>query len=185
MLSVEGGRSFTSISHCDIWILILLYNIYESHSHQLKARWTFQLTFDSMVNLHYGIMWLLPFPTRVSFSTLPIQIVWQWLSSSLVSRLPRSAPEKQGESLENLINMPCDRACMVWCVVLTLCCDVSNLYTFSLVIRTPDPDLVLQARPTSAREGSIWWTAYASLVPVRCTARCSILSHDALHYLFQ
>ena len=151
----------------------------------LKVRWTFQLTFHSMVNLHYGVMWLLPCPTRVSFSTLPIQIVWQWLSSSLVSRLPRSAPEKQGESLENLIHKPCDIACMVWCVVLTLWCDVSNLYTFSLVIRTPDPDLVLQTRPTSAREGRVWWTAYTSLVPVRCTVcpnHVAVFCH-MMHYI--
>jgi len=30
-------------------------------------------------------------------------------------------------------------------------------------------ELVLQVRPTSDREGRVWWTAYASHVLVHCT----------------
>ena len=44
--------------------------------------------------------------------------------------------------------------------------------------------IVSQGRPTSAREGSVWWTAYTSCVPPHCAVQshCSILSHDTLHH---
>ena len=47
-------------------------------------------------------------------------------------------PQKKGERAWKIL--PRDVVYIVWCVVLALCCDVSNLDTFSLVIRTPDPD---------------------------------------------
>ena len=49
----------------------------------------------------------------------------------------------------------------------------------------PCEEVVSQARPTSAREGRIWWTAYTSLVPAHCTVRpnhVAVFCH-MMHYI--
>lgn len=66
-------------------------------------------------------LWLLPCPSVVGVSPLLIHIVWQWLSSSLVPRLPHSVPEKGGESLKNLTpwcsvhSLVCGSGSVLWC----------------------------------------------------------------------